>query len=594
MNKTILLACLAAQIGVHATAAAPNEGSADLILSNGKISTVDDKYPDSSAVAIKSGRFVAVGSDADVAPFKGSRTRTIDLKGRRVIPGLHDSHSHVIRGGLNYNLELRWENVKSLKEGLRLISEQAKRTPKGQWVRVVGGWCQHQFAEHRLPTLEELNAAAPDTPVFVLHLYDRAFLNRAGLKAVGYTNDTPQPAGGEIQRDKNGNPTGLLVARPNATILYSTLAKGPKLSADQQINSTRQFMRELNRLGVTSIIDAGGGFQRYPDDYGVIERLHKEGKLTLRIAYNLFPQTPKKELEDFTAWADTLKPGQGDDWYRLNGAGEMLVYSAADFEDFREPRPELAPVMEEELKKAVSFLVTRRWPFRLHATYGESITRFLNVFEAVDKETPFNGLRWFLDHAETISEKDIARVKELGGAVAVQHRMAYQGEYFVDRYGKKAASKAPPIRKLLEAGVPVAAGTDATRVAGYNPWISLSWLVTGKTLGGTVLYQGDDRMSRAEALRLWTAAAPWFSSEEGRKGSIAPGRLADLAVLSDDYFSVEEDKIKDLRSVLTIVGGKPVYGEGDLAELAPAGEPVKPDWSPVVLERQPAAKKASQ
>lgn len=583
MNNIILLACVASIMGVNARAATPKDGPADLILTNGKFSTVDDKNPDAAAVAIKDGRFIAVGSEADVAPFKGTKTKAIDLKGRRVIPGLNDSHIHVIRGGLNYNLELRWEDVKSLKEGLRLIAKQAKRTPKGQWVRVVGGWCQHQFAEHRLPTLEELNEAAPDTPVFVLHLYDRAFLNRAGLKAVGYDRNTPQPADGEIQRDKDGNPTGLLVARPNATILYSTLAKGPKLSPDLQVNSTRRFMRELNRLGVTSIIDAGGGFQRYPDDYGIIERLRKDGKLTLRIAYNLFPQTPKKELEDFRTWTDTLKPGQGDDWYRLNGAGEMLVYTAADFEDFLEPRPELAPVMEDELKKVVSFLVTRRWPFRLHATYGESITRFLNVFEAVDKETPFNGLRWFLDHAETISDKDIARVKKLGGGVAVQHRMAYQGEYFVDRYGKRAASKAPPIRKLLEAGVPVAAGTDATRVAGYNPWISLSWLVTGKTLGGLPLYEGNDRMSRSEALRLWTAAAPWFSSEEGRKGSIVPGQLADLAVLSDDYFSVEEDKIKDLRSVLTIVGGKAVYGEGDFAKLAPAGEAAKPDWSPVRL-----------
>lgn len=586
MIKTILLACIAANLEMNAMAATTKDASADLILTNGKVTTIDDKKPEAAAIAIKDGRFVAVGSDADVAPFKGPATKTIDLKGRRVIPGLNDSHIHVIRGGLNYNLELRWEDVTALKEGLRLISEQAKRTPKGQWVRVVGGWCEHQFTEHRLPTLEELNAAAPDTPVFVLHLYDRAFLNRAGLKAVGYGKSTPQPPGGEIQRDKDGNPTGLLVARPNAMILYSTLAKGPKLSPDHQVNSTRQFMRELNRLGVTSIIDAGGGFQRYPDDYGIVERLHKDGKLTLRIAYNLFPQVPQKELKDFRTWADTLKPGQGDDWYRLNGAGEMLVYTAADFEDFQEPRPELSPVMEEELKKTVSFLVERRWPFRLHATYGESITRFLNVFEAVDKDIPFNGLRWFLDHAETISDEDIARVKKLGGGVAVQHRMAYQGEYFADQYGRKAASKAPPLRKLLEAGVPVAAGTDATRVAGYNPWISLSWLVTGKTLGGTPLYEGSDRMSREEALRLWTAAASWFSSEEGRKGSITPGQLADLAVLSDDYFTVEEDKIKALRSVLTIVGGKAVYGEGDFAKLAPAGEAVKPDWSPVRLREE--------
>lgn len=580
-------------LGASAMAVNLPEGPADLIFVNGKISTVDFKNSTVEAVAIKDGRFLRVGLTSDMESVKGPGTKTVDLKGRRAIPGLNDSHIHVIRGGLNYNLELRWEDVTSLKEGLRLLREQAKRTPKGQWVRVVGGWCQHQFAEHRLPTLEELNAAAPDTPVFVLHLYDRAMLNRAGLKAVGYTKDTPQPIGGEIQRDKDGNPTGLLIARPNAMILYSTLAKGPKLPREQQFNSTRQFMRDLNRLGVTSIIDAGGGFQRYPDDYDVVDQLHKEGKLTLRIAYNLFPQVPKKELADFENWAKTLKPGQGDDSYRLNGAGEMLVYSAADFEDFQEPRPEMVPVMEKELKEVVSFLVKKRWPFRLHATYGESISRFLNVFEDVNRETPFNGLRWFFDHAETISDKDIARVKALGGGIAVQHRMAYQGEYFGERYGKDAAAHAPPIRKIMDAGVPIGAGTDATRVAGFNPWVSLSWLVTGKTVGGMLLYGEDNRLTREEALRLWSSGSAWFSSEEGKKGAIEPGQLADLAVLSADYFSVPDAKIRNLHSVMTIMGGKVVYGEGDFASLAPKAEPVTPEWSPVVLQRAEEASKKS-
>jgi predicted amidohydrolase YtcJ len=215
-----------------------------------------------------------------------------------VIPGLNDSHLHLIRGGLNYNLELRWEGVPSAGRCLRMLKDQ-DRTPTPQWVRVVGGWNEFQFAEKRMPTLEELNQAAPDTPVFVLHLYDRALLNRAALRVAGYTRDTPNPPGGEIVRDANGNPTGMLVARPNAMILYSTLAKGPKLPLEYQVNSTRQFMRELNRLGLTSAIDAGGGFQNYPDDYQVIEQLAKDEQLTVRIAYNLFTQKPKEELTDF-------------------------------------------------------------------------------------------------------------------------------------------------------------------------------------------------------------------------------------------------------------------------------------------------------
>lgn len=250
--------------------------SVELILFNGKFHTVDRAKPEATAVAISEGRFVAVGGDAEVMALRGGATQVIDLQKRTAIPGLNDSHLHLIRGGLNYNLELRWEGVPSLADALRLLKDQADRTPTPQWVRVVGGWNEFQFAEKRMPTLEELNQAAPDTPVFVLHLYDRALLNRAALRVVGYTRDTPNPPGGEIVRDAQGHPTGMLVARPNAMILYSTLAKGPKLPLEYQVNSTRQFMRELNRLGLTSAIDAGGGFQNYPDDYAVIEQLARE------------------------------------------------------------------------------------------------------------------------------------------------------------------------------------------------------------------------------------------------------------------------------------------------------------------------------
>ena len=532
---------------------------ADLIIKNGRIATQDERRSVVEAAAIKNGRFIAVGSERDVMATRGDRTQIIDLQGRTVIPGLNDSHLHLIRGGLNYNLELRWDGVPSLADGLRMLREQAHRTPPGQWVRVVGGWNEFQFAERRLPTLDELNQVAPDTPVFILHLYDRALLNRAALKAVGYTRDTPQPIGGEIQRDGNGNPTGLLIARPNAMILYATLAKGPKLPYEHQVNSTRHFMRELNRLGVTSVIDAGGGFQNYPDDYQVVEELHRRGELTVRIAYNLFTQRPKEEREDFANWTKMVQPGQGDDFYRVNGAGEMLVFSAADFEDFLEPRPDLAESLEAELKPVVKLLAEHRWPFRLHATYDESIDRFLNVFEEVDREVPFDGLHWFFDHAETVSDRNLERIKALNGGIAIQHRMAFQGEYFIERYGTKAVERTPPIARMLEMEIPVGAGTDATRVASYNPFVSLYWLVSGKTVGGTSLYPEANRMSRMEALRLYTVGSSWFSSEEGKKGAIVPGQLADLAVLSDDFFSIPEVQIKHLESVLTIVGGKIVY-----------------------------------
>jgi predicted amidohydrolase YtcJ len=553
--------------------------AADLILHNGRITTLDPRYPEAKNLAIKDGRIIGV-DDAEEYET-GPETKVIDLNGRRVIPGLNDSHLHVIRGGLNYNMELRWDGVPSLADALRMLKEQAQRTPPGQWVRVVGGWSEFQFAERRMPTLDEINEASPETPVFILHLYCQALLNRAALRAVGYTKDTPNPPGGEIQRDRAGNPTGLLLARPNATILYATLAKGPKLPPEHQMNSTRHFMRELNRLGLTSIIDAGGGYQNYPEDYAVIDELHRRGELTVRIAYNLFTQKPGHEREDFARWIKMTGPGVGDDYFRCNGAGEMLVFSAADFEDFLEPRPDLAPSLEADLKSVVSLLAANRWPFRLHATYDESISRFLDVFEEVNRETPLSGLNWFFDHCETITDRNLERVRALGGGIAVQHRMAFQGEFFLQRYGGKAAERTPPVRRMLDLGIPVGAGTDATRVASYNPWVSLYWLSTGRTVGGTPLYPDGNCLSREEALRLYTQGSSWFSSESGKKGAISAGQLADLAVLTADYFSVPDEEIKGIESALTVVGGRVVHAVGEFSSHAPPGIPVLPEWSPV-------------
>src|SRR5271169_4695619 len=439
--------------------------SADLILKNGLFTTLDRSNPAATAVAIEGGVFTTVGRDHDVMQHAGEKTVIIDLKGRRVLPGLIDNHLHIIRGGLNFNMELRWDGVTSLADAMAMLKQQVAVTPPPQWVRVVGGFTEHQFVEKRLPTIDELNAVAPQTPVFLLHLYDRAILNGAALRAVGYTRETADPPGGEIVRDAKGNPTGLLLAKPNAGILYATLAKGPKLPFEYQVNSTHHFMRELNRLGVTGAIDAGGGFQNYPDDYAVIQKLADDGQLTIRLAYNLFTQKPKAEKDDFVNWTKTSRYQQGSDYFRHNGAGEMLVFSAADFEDFRVARPEMPPEMEPELEAVVRILAENRWPWRMHATYDETISRALDVFERVNRDISLDGLHWFFDHAETISEKSIDRIAALGGGIAVQHRMAYQGEYFVERYGAGAAEATPPVAKILERGVRTSAGTDATRVA---------------------------------------------------------------------------------------------------------------------------------
>ncbi|MBY0401124.1 amidohydrolase [Myxococcota bacterium] len=550
----------------------------DLLLRNARITTLDPGRPEARALAAKDGRITALDAEAEASI--GPRTRVVDAGDRRVIPGLNDSHLHVIRAGLNYHLELRWDGVPSLADALRRLREQALRTPPPQWVRVIGGWNEWQFAEKRMPTLDELNAAAPETPVIVLHLYDSAMMNRAALRALGFDSATPNPPGGLVARDARGEPTGLLIAEPSAFILYSTIARAPKLGFEDQLNSTCHFMRELNRFGVTSVGDAGGGWQNYPEDYGVIRQLAANGELTLRIAYSLFAQKPGSELEDYTRWIGMTRPGEGDAMLAVAGAGENLVWSGGDFENFLQPRPDLKPILERELEAVIRALVSARWPFRIHATYDETIERFLGVFERVDRDVPFAGLRWFFDHAETIGAKNIERTRALGGGIAIQHRMAYQGEYFIRRFGREAARACPPIRRMLAAGIPVGAGTDGTRVASYHPWTCLYWLTTGRTVGGTPLGAGDDRLSREQALRLYTEGSAWFSGEAGKKGRLALGQLADLAVLSADYFACDDEAIRRIESVLTVCDGRIVHGASEFAALAPPLPPVSPSWAP--------------
>lgn len=578
---SVLFACSAGCCNL-ATA----QGEADIIIINAKITTLNEMQAEVEAVAIRANKIIFAGTSSKAQQFKSKATIVIDAKGRRIIPGLFDSHLHVIRGGRFYNMELRWDGVKTLKKALQMLKEQAARTPQGQWVRVVGGWNEYQFAEKRLPTLQEINEAAGNTPTFILYLYGKAWLNKAGLIKLGITGETPNPPGGLIEKDSDGNPTGLLIAEPNAFILYSTLAKLPELTTEEKINSTLQYMRELNKLGVTAVMDAGGGFQNFPDDYAITDSLNKLGKITVRLPYYLFSQKKGSELSDYSTWLRMVDIDEHNhnsftevDYY-VRGAGENIVADGADFENFLFPRPELPPSLEANLKQVIQLLVKSKWPFRLHATYNESISRFLEVLEEVNGETPLHEVSWFFDHAETVSVENLQRIKSLGGGISIQHRMAYQGESFIHRYGKKAAQAAPPVKKMLEMGIPVGLGTDGTRVASYNPWIALYWLTTGKTIGGTQVMSRENTLDRETALRLFTAGGYSLIKESG-KGKIQQGYYADLVILDKDYFNVSDEEIKSITSCLTIVDGKIVHGDNHYNLYAPPKLVTIPEWSPV-------------
>jgi len=569
------------------TAQADDQHTGEVILHNGKVAVSGEEgtYRFAEAVAIADGLIEAVGDSQALLDDAGDTARIIDLQGRTVIPGLNDSHTHAVRGGRFYNLELRWDGVDRLDKAISMVSEQAQRTPDGEWVRVIGGWSPYQFEEDRMPTPAELTEAAPDTPVFVLYLYSRGFLNAAAVEKLGITENTQAPTGGRYELTDDGG--AILWAEPNPTILYQTIGALPGLSEENQVNSTKHFYRELNRFGLTSVIDAGGGGHIFPDDYAGTRTLAEQGAMPLRVAYYLFPQSPEKELATFRYWTRNFKQGENQahihGGYELQGGGEFLTWNAGDFENFTAERPEILkkPYMREELYEVTNYLAERGWPIRIHATYDQSVTKILDIWEKVDAEHSFDNLRCTLDHVETISDRNIERVKALGCGIAVQSRMAFAGESFVERYGKEAAATAPPLRKLAENGIPVGLGSDGTRVATYNPWMTMYWAVTGNTAGGTQIYPSDNRLSRDQALRLHTEGSAWFSGEQDVKGKIEPGQYADLAVLSADYFEIPGEQIKDMESVLTLVEGKIVYGAGEYADLAPDLPQIQPEWSPV-------------
>ena len=564
--------------------------TADLIVTNAKIAVMDNANTFAQAIAVKDGLVLETGTNEAILALKNDNTKIIDAAGRTLIPGLNDSHLHLTRGGRFFNAELRWDGVKTLKRALELLKEQAERTPKGQWVRIIGGWSPFQFEEKRFPTPEEINEATGDVPTYVLFLYSRAWLNQAGLKALGIDENTKAPEGSSFEKGPDGKLTGVLLAEPNPTILYARIGSLPPLTEEEMVNSTKQFYRELNRFGITSGIDAGGGGHKFPKDYSGTKQLADKGAMPIRLSYFLFPQNKGAEYQEFQEWMAENEVGHNgeihlDHGYELEGGGEFLAWSAGDFENFLAPQPllEERPTWREDIKRVIRLHVDNGWPFRIHATYGESIANILGVIEEVNEET--NGalvkLRWLFDHAETVGDAELKRIKELNGGIAIQARMAYAGEFFVERYGADKAKQAPPVKKMLDMGIPVGAGTDGTRVASYNPWPALYWLITGKTVGDLTLSDDSNKLNREEALHLYTKGSAYISQEEDVKGTLEKGMYADFTLLTADYFTIPEKQINDLESVLTVVGGDVVYGAEEFSALRPEIPEVIPSWSPV-------------
>jgi predicted amidohydrolase YtcJ len=528
---------------------------ADTVLLNGKI-VVYDAAP-AQALAIRDGKITAIGGTAEIRAHAGETTRVIELGGRTVIPGLIDSHIHAIRAGLTYNTEVQWIGGRSLAEALERIRAKAQTAPKGSWLVVAGGWTPRQFAEDRPPTQAEIAAAAPDHHVYVQLLYSRVLLSPGGYDALAIWRNESVRASLKVERDPAGAPTGWLTGPARAISNLFDLLPLPTL--EQQAAGTRAFFRALNAVGLTGVIDPGG-YNLPLSGYQALFKVWRERALTVRVRYSLCAPRPNHEREDFERITDLLPMGYGDDWLRFNGLGENVTWGM-----YNNNHPSEA--QKDELYRVLRWAVARDLTATFHWHNDEPVRHLLDVMERVDAEFPIARLRWSIAHLNDASMASLKRMKALGVGWLMQNAFYFRGEAFLGQRGLQAARRAPPIVSALDLGIRVGGGTDAHRVMWFSPFVSLQWMLDGKTLGGVAMRAPQELPTRMQALRLYTEGSAWFAFDDDKRGALAPGRLADLAVLSRDYLTVPVEEVGAITSLLTMVGGRVVYAEGPFAAL---------------------------
>ncbi len=529
--------------------------AADTIVRNGLLWTGAGMTGAPTALAIRDGRILAVGSDEDVTDLTGPDTRVIDAQGRRVIPGLIDSHIHMVRAGLTWNQNVDWSAVRSIEEGLAAIAAKVASTPPGTWVSVVGGWGPGQFAEKRMPTVAEIDALSDDHPIYVQYLYESAIVNRVGREAIGIVKGAEDPARGMFERDADGEPTGFCMG---VGAFQACVMAAGRPDFATQVEWTAAIMRRFNRLGITGVIDPGG-MGMSPESYRPLYELWRRGGMTVRTRLYLMPQVAGQEREQIRDNIKHLHPGFGDEWLRLTGAGEMVSYGFFDLEGVRpfEVTDEGADLLEEMLEE----LLNAGWSIHLHAVLTATVSRMLDVIEKVLSRVTLDPdrVRISMAHIEPITDADMDRMARLGVGAGIQDRMLFRAKDSADFWGEDVVRRSPPLKGFLDRGIVVGGGTDATAVSPYNPWQSLWWLVTGRTLDDGPARDEQWNMTREEALTAYTTGSAWLSLDERTRGRLEPGMLADLVVLSDDYFAVDEDAISEIEAHLTMVDGVVVH-----------------------------------
>lgn len=527
----------------------------DMILTGGKIVTLDARDTLAEALAINHGRISFVGSAAQIRALAGPQTVVVDLAGRTVIPGLIDSHIHAIRDALYYTTLIDWGDIRDLNGALESIRAAARKSGPGRWITVVGGWAKDQLREKRAPTPQELDAAAPDNPVFIQHLFDFAVLNSLAMKTLGITAKTDVPPAGKVLTDGNGVPTGVITGGGSALTFGQLTSKILRPSFAERVTSTRAYFRTLNRLAITGIMDEGG---IPPSDYRPLFKVWRDGGLTLRVRYDFMAEHPGREFQNYQELLQILPSHLGDDWLRFVGPGEIVVFGMYDGSLVaKDVKP------SAEAKKALlefsSWAAQNGYTIHIHSSHNTNASEILDVFEEVNRATPIANLRWAISHVEDATDSTLLRMKALGIGYAIQDRMYFGGDTYINDHDPAVVQRAPPVVSAMRMGIIVSAGTDANWVTPYNPFVSLRWLLNGQTLNGTATRSAEELPSRVEALWMYTINGAWMSFDEADRGSLEPNKLADLAVLDRDYMTIPVEDVGNIQSLLTVVGGKVVY-----------------------------------
>jgi predicted amidohydrolase YtcJ len=556
---TFVLAAVMALFGsAMAKAQAPN-----FVFYNGKVVTLDPKSSIVSAIAVAGDSIVAVGDDATVRAMAGPQTRSVDLGGRTIIPGLIDSHLHAIRAGVTHRSEVDWSTVKTLDEGLQKIAAHAKSRP-GEWVLVAGGWHMTQLKEQRAPTSEELARVGGDNPVYVQHMYDFAVLNPKGMERLGITKESKIPPAGKVLLDDKGEPTGQIDG--DLATLSALFGRTVKPDFAEQVAGTKAFFNHLASVGLTGVIDpAGGGMS--PEAYQPLFQLWQRGELPIRISF-FFNGRPGNEIADLKQYALMLPRNFGDDWMRALGLGEVMVWGFHDGALGRSPDFKPRPGAADTLREIAHWAAARGLRIQMHATMDTTATQILDIFEEADAKSSIKDLRWVIAHLEDASPRSLDRMKKLGMGYLIQNRTLFEGDRWPKFVTPEVVKRAPPVLEALERGIAVGAGTDGTRVSTHAPFQTLQWMLDGKTARGIALRAKEHTPNREQALRMHTLGSAWFSADENKRGSLETGKWADLLILDQDYFAIPEDRIATIRPLLTMVGGRVSHAAAPYAELA--------------------------